>query len=72
MSGFAFIFADIMVWTGTDPWQAHCIETMLLAFLLAPIVVGAPMLLAKYDAWKRDDNARIRAAKHRRMERTAR
>ena len=57
MSGTAFIIADIMVWTGTDPWQAHCIETMLLA---------------KWDAWKRDDNARIRAAKHRRMERTAR
>ena len=72
MSSAAFIFADIMVWTGTDPWQAHCTEVLALLFLITPMLVSAPLLLAKWDAWKRDDNARIRAAKRRRMERTAR
>lgn len=43
----------------------------LWLFLLAPIVAGAPYLLARWDAYKRADNARRRAAQRRRMERMA-
>lgn len=50
-----YIFADLLV----------------LLFLLAPIVAGAPYLLARWDAYKRADNTRRRAAQRRRMERMA-
>ena len=35
-------------------------------------VAGAPLLLAQWDRYKREDNARRRAAQRRRMERTVR
>lgn len=41
-------------------------------FVTAPIVAGAPLLLAQWDRYKREDNARRRAAQRRRMERTVR
>lgn len=72
MSGMMFIIADFLEMTGSNPWQAHCIETLTMLFILAPIVAGLPVLLVEWDKFKRADNARIRAAKRRRMERTAR
>lgn len=68
----AYIFADLMVWMGRDPWHAQCTETLLLAFILIPLVLALPYLVAQWDKYKRADNARIRAAKRRRMERTVR
>ena len=69
MNGIMFIFSDLLQLTGCDPWQAQCIETLTLLF--APIVAGLPLALVEWDQFKRADNARIRAAKRRRMERTA-
>ena len=66
-----YIFADLLVLLGRDAYHAQMTETLFLLFLLAPIVAGAPYLLARGDAYKRDDNARRRAAQRRRMERTA-
>ena len=63
-----YIFADLMVLFGRDAYHAQMTETL---FLLAPIVAGAPYLLARWDAYKRADNARRRAAQRRRMERMA-
>jgi len=63
MNGIMFIFSDLLQLTGCDPWQAQCIETLTLLFL--------PLALVEWDQFKRADNARIRAAKRRRMERTA-
>lgn len=67
-----WIFADLMIWMGRSPYQAHITEGMMLVFLLAPLVAGAPLLLVEWDKYKRTDNARRRAAQRRRMERTAR
>lgn len=50
---------------GRDAYHAQMTEMLFLLFLLAPIVAGAPYLLARWDAYKRADNAR------RRMERMA-
>ena len=70
MNGIMFIFSDLLQLTGCDPWQAQCIETLTL-LVFAPIVAGLPLALVEWDQFKRADNARIRAAKRRRMERTA-
>lgn len=67
-----WIFADLQVALGATPYQADCIETFLLVFLGVPVVLACPYLLAQWDAYKRADNARRRAAQKRRMERTAR
>ena len=71
MNGIMFIFSDLLQLTGCDPWQAQCIETLTLLFVFAPIVAGLPLALVEWDQFKRADNARIRAAKRRRMERSA-
>ena len=63
--------SNLLQLTGCDPWQAQCIETLTLLFVFAPIVAGLPLALVEWDKFKRADNARIRAAKRRRMERTA-
>lgn len=68
MNGIMFIFSDLLQLTGCDPWQAQCIETLTLLFVFAPIVAGLPLALVEWDQFKRADNARIRAAKRRRME----
>jgi hypothetical protein len=57
---------------GRDAYHAQMTETLLLVFLLTPLVIGGPYLLAQWDKFKREDNARRRAAFRRRMERTAR
>lgn len=67
-----YIFADLMVLFGRDVYHAQMTETLLLVFLLTPLVIGGPYLLAQWDKFKRADNARRRAAFRRRMERTAR
>lgn len=67
-----YIFSDMMVLMGRDAYHAQMTESLLLLFLLVPIVAAAPYLLARWDAYKRADNARRRAAQKRRMERTAR
>lgn len=67
-----YIFADLLTMLGRDPYHAQVTETLFLMFALAPVVAGAPYLLARWDAYKRADNARRRAAQKRRMERTAR
>lgn len=72
MSGLSFIVADFLQMTGSNPWQAQCIETVTLLFFITPIVAGLPLALVEWDKYKRAENARIRAAKRRRMERTAR
>lgn len=71
MNGIMFIFSYLLQLTGCDPWQAQCIETLALLFVFAPIAAGLPLALVEWDKFKRADNARIRAAKRRRMERTA-
>ena len=72
MSGVMFIFQGFLQATGCTPYQAKCIETLAVLFILAPIVAGLPLALVEWAKFKRLDNARIRAAKRRRMERTAR
>lgn len=72
MSGFAFILADLMTALGRDAYHAQVTEFFFIIFVTAPIVAGAPLLLAQWDRYKREDNARRRAAQRRRMERTAR
>ena len=67
-----YIFADLMVLFGRDAYHAQMTETLLLVFLLTPLVIRGPYLLAQWDKFKRADNARRRAAQRRRMERTAR
>ena len=52
-----------------DAWHAACTEKLALLFLITPLVIGAPYLLAQWDRFKRADNARRRAAQKRRMER---
>ncbi len=69
MSGMSFIFADLMELAGRDAWHAACTEKLALLFLITPLVIGAPYLLAQWDQFKRADNARRRAAQKRRMER---
>lgn len=64
-----YIFADLLVLLGRDAYHAQMTETLFLLFLLATIVAGAPYLLARWDAYKRADNTRRRAAQRRRMER---
>lgn len=71
MNGIMFIFSDLLQLTGCDPWQAQCIKTLTLLFVFAPIAAGLPLALVEWNKFKRADNARIRAAKRRRMERTA-
>ena len=34
MNGIMFIFSDLLQLTGCDPWQAQCIETLTLLFVL--------------------------------------
>ena len=70
MSGVMFIFQGFLQATGCTTYQAKCIETLAVLFILAPIVAGLPLALVEWDKFKRSDNARIRAAKRRRMERT--
>ena len=72
MSGMTFIFADLMELAGRDAWHAACTEKLALLFFITPLAIGAPYLLAQWDKFKREDNARRRAAFRRRMERTAR
>lgn len=69
MSGTIFIFADLMELAGRDAYHAQMTETLLLVFLLPPLVISGPYLLAQWDKFKRADNARRRAAQKRRMER---
>lgn len=71
MMAVGWIFADLEMLLGATPYQAHCIETFLVAFLSVPLILSCPYLLARWDAYKRADNARRRAAQRRRMERTA-
>lgn len=72
MMAVGWIFADLEMALGATAYQAACIEQFALIFLAAPLVLAAPYLLARWDAYKRADNARQRAARKRRMERTAR
>lgn len=72
MSGFAFILADLMTALGRDAYHAQVTELFFIIFVTAPIVAGAPLLLAQWNRYKREDNARRRAAQRRRMERTVR
>ena len=72
MTGLSFIFSRLLEAGGYTPYQAQCIEPLFVMFLIVPVIVGLPMLLAEWDKFKRADNARIRVAKRRRMERTAR
>lgn len=72
MSGFAFILADLLTTFGRDAYHAQVTELLFVVFAVAPIVAGAPLLLAQWDRYKRADNARRRNAQRRRMERTVR
>lgn len=69
MSGTIFIFADLMELAGRDAWHAACTEKLALLFLVTPLVIGAPYLLARWDKFKRADNARIREHKRKKLER---
>ena len=64
-----YILADLMVFMGRDAYHAQMTETLLLLFLLVPIVAAAPLLLAEWDKYKRAENARRRAARKRQAER---
>ena len=72
MSGVMFIFQGFLQATGCTPYQAKSIETLAVLLIHTPIDAGQPLALVEWDKFKRSDNARIRAAKRRRMERTAR
>ena len=72
MTGIGFIFADLLVALGRDPYHAQITEIFFIIFVTAPIVASAPLLLFQWDKYKREDNARRRAAQRRRMERTVR
>lgn len=37
-----YIFADLMVMFGRDAYHAQITETLLLVFLLTPLVIGGP------------------------------
>lgn len=60
-----YIFADIMVALGRDPYHAQITEGLFLVFLLVPLVAAAPLLLARWAEWKRAENARRTAARRR-------
>lgn len=68
----AFIFADIMVLLGRDPYHAACTEKFMLVFALAPLVALAPYLLYRWDEYQRREKARRRAARRRKLERMGR
>ena len=73
MRASCFILADLMVkLLGRDPYHAACTEKWLLILIVVPLVVLAPYLLCKWDAYIRAENARRAAARRRIRERMKR
>lgn len=68
----AYVFADLMVALGRDPYHAACTEMWLMVLIAGPLLVALPYLLYRWDAYQRAENARRRAVRRRMVERLAR